>query len=185
MLLRLWSRDGAIDAAVAAARSVRLIAAGDALYADVASVRAPAFVRALAYAGIAADPVTDVPEPDRSAVPAIAERLDPLPPGIGALDVLWVEAVPLAVATRRSLGPRIVRWLRGDARRSRCRELLRGNEQLLAWERRAWISRAAIGDPRVRRVIRPIVFERVAMEPLQRSHLCRRESGEISRWLAG
>lgn len=186
MLLRLGSRDGDIDAAVAASRSVRLLATEDALYADVAPARVPAFIRALAYAGIAAADAPDAPVPDGVAVPVIADRLDPIPHGIRALDVVWVDVVPLAVATRRALGPRITRWIPPrDARLTRCRALLRGVEQLLAWERRAWVARADLADPRVRRVVRPIVFDRVVLEPKARSHLCRRESGEISRWAAG
>ncbi len=185
MLLRLGSRTGDIDSAIAVARSVRLLAAEDALYVEVAPARAAALIRALAYAGIAVADAPEAPAPDPTAVPASADRLDPLPRGTRALDVVWIEAVSLAAATRHALGPPILRWLPPyESRRARCRALLRSEEQLLAWERRAWISRADLADPRVRRVVRPIVFDRAALQPQARSHLCRRDSGEISRWAA-
>jgi hypothetical protein len=184
MLLRLGLRNGDIDWAVTVARSARLVAAEDALYVEVAPARADALVRALAYAGIAVAEAA-APVPDPAAVPAIADSLDPLPRDIRALDVVWVDTVPLAVATRRALGAPIVRrFLPRGPRRARCRALLRGEEQLLAWERRVWISRAGLADPRVRRVVRPIVFDHAALQPDVRSHLCPRGSGQISRWAA-
>lgn len=174
-----------LDAAAAAAGAVRLVRTGGSVVADLEPRRVVPFVRELAYAGTATIDVGAEPAVDSTFVPALARGLAALPGHIPAVDVLFVEAVPLARATRIALGRPLSRWLPGArARRERCRALLRDEERLLAWGRRVWIARAGLADPRVRAVLRPIVFDRGSLVRVRLVRTVARSDGAIARWAA-
>jgi hypothetical protein len=176
------SAGGDLDAAIPAAAALRLLRSRGELYAVVDDTHARSFRRALAYCGIRALPVADLPRVDPRAIPARSDALVPLPDDVGAIDVVTVEVVPLAAATRRETRRR-VRWLPLDPRRrARCRALLRGEEHLLAWERRAWIGRSDLSDARVRRILRPIVFDRRAIAVTRLAHVCYRTDRAFAQW---
>lgn len=134
-------------------------------YVEVPVATVPRLVRALAFAGIAAVPCdADLAAPPGAHV-AIGIGLSPLPRGLVALDVVRVVRMPLGRATREVFRRRFLGLMPpGPAARLRCRALLRGDDVMLAWSRRAWGSRAALRSARARGVLRPVVFDREAAE---------------------
>jgi hypothetical protein len=153
----------AVDLA-ALARALRLFRRRDHVWIDVAGEEVTSLKRDLALLGIATEAFAPPTERGPGWLPAVGRSLEPLVAEWDAIDV--VRAVPLdpGSASARVLGSpwsRLIRTLR-DRRRDRCRALLRREDALLRWERRAWVPPEALRDPRVRRTLRPIVFDRAA-----------------------
>src|SRR5439155_22293882 len=79
-----------------------------------------------------------------------------------AHDTVHVRTLPLGPETRRLL--RTWPWRRpAAARRARCRDLLRGEDAILGWRRRAWAATGVLRAAEVRRVLRPVVFDHAAI----------------------
>lgn len=139
-------------------------------------------VRAFAFAGIAAVPCDIDVRPPRDLLLARGLDLTPLP-GLDVFDVVRIERVPLGRATREMLRRRWAGILPpDDAARARCRSLLRGEDVLVAWDRRVWGSRAALRSPAARRVLRPVVFDRADDPPMLRGR-ARASDDAVARWL--
>jgi len=173
---------GGVDHALAVAPTVTLTRQGGVLYADVVEGDAAGLIRALAFAGVAATVCAADPVGPR-AVPAIGRDLAPLPAGLVDVDSVRVRRLALGEATREILRRR---WaaLRGpsSAARERCRAVLRGEDAVFAWERRAWGPRERLRDPRTRASLRPIVFDREALVRASEGRTYASE-GAIGRWL--
>lgn len=138
--------------------------------------------RGLAYAGVGTSE-EELPVPRADLVPALGSDL--LPASEPALEALALRRLTLGESTRRALGRR---WLRPvwpgqrARRRSACRELLRGSDEVVWWERRAWLAPGAIRLAAVRRSFRPIVFDRGALDSMRPGGLLHAAEGAISRW---
>ncbi|HEX4744938.1 MAG TPA: hypothetical protein VFW12_09770 [Candidatus Limnocylindria bacterium] len=141
--------------------------------------------RGLAFAGIGASD-DDLPVPRADLVPALGSDLSPATEP--ALDALTLSRLQLAWSTRRALGHP---WLRAawpayrTRRRVACRALLRGSDEVVRWERRAWLAPGAIRLAAVRRSFRPIVFDRAALDALRPGGVLHADEGAITRWAFG
>lgn len=180
--LRSASR-GAVGAAFAAAERVILSRRDGAAYAELDAASVPAFVRALAFAGVRAEPCT----PDLAA-PAglmLARGLDLEPLGAAVpLDVVRLERVPLGRDTHDLLRRRLFGILPPtEHARDRCRRLLRGDHVTFEWSRIVWGTRATLRTGRARRSLRPVVFSRAAGD-LPGGRLTT-DDERIGRWLFG
>jgi hypothetical protein len=153
-------------------------------FAELAPQEVIGFVRALALAGVAAEPSdADLARPSGTLV---ARGLDLRPVRAGAvdLDVVRVELVPLGRTTREMLRRRAWGVLPpAPADRQRCREFLRRENVLFAWSRRAWASRDALRAPSVRSVLRPVVFARDSAERWDLNGRTTARDEDLSRWL--
>ncbi|MBI2983005.1 MAG: hypothetical protein HYY42_02280 [Chloroflexi bacterium] len=140
--------------------------------------------RALAYAGISAEPCDAELAPPPGLLVARGMDLSPLPSGLVALDLVRIQRIHLGPATREALRRRCAGLLpAGAAARARCHALLRGEIVLFAWARHAWASRSALRCAPARTTLRPIVFDRDAVA--RRELLGRTSSRDeaIGRWL--
>lgn len=141
--------------------------------------------RGLAFAGVGTCD-EDLPVPRADLVPALASDL--LPATEPAIEALALRRLALGESTRRALGRR---WLRAvwpayrTRRRVACRALLHGSDEVVWWERRAWLPPGAIRLPAVRRSFRPIVFDRAALDSLRPGGLLHADDGAITRWAFG
>lgn len=179
-------RGRSIGPALATVGSATLTRRSEGAYVDVAMSAVRPLVRALAFAGIDAQCC----EPDLAPAPALlpARGLDlaPLAPGLVDVDVVRIERIPLGTATREVLVRRLGGLLPpAPPARARCHLLLRGDQVLFAWGRRAWGTRQALRSARARRSLRPIVFDR---EALARSDLAGRissDADDLAHWLFG
>lgn len=184
-VLRLLPSEGSrIAPALTAVEDAVLARRGDAAYVDVPVSVMTRLIRALAYAGISAEPCdADLAPPPRLHVARGAD-LSPLPPGFVDLDLVHIERIHAGAATREVLRRRWAGLLPpGAAARARCRAVLRGDVVLFAWARHAWASRAALRSAPARSALRPIVFD---PDALARHDLVGRTSSEdeaIGRWL--
>lgn len=175
---------GSIDPALAATPRAAIARTTNGVDLEVDEPYAPAVQRALAYVGVRADPApASFPAPDPQAFPALAESLDPLPSGVAALDVIRFEWIGIAAGTAEVLRRRWVGFLGPDpAHRLRCQALLGGEEHVFAWDRRSWASLADLRRPSVRRVLRPVVFDRAAVSRFGRRGRAFATAGLIDRW---
>lgn len=173
-----------IGPALATVDGVVLARQGGAAYAEVPVALVPGMTRALAFAGIAAQPCDADLAPPAGLYLARGTDLSPLPPGVVDLDLVRLERIPLGRATREVLRRRLAGLLpAGAAARDRCRVLLRGENVLFGWTRHAWAPRAGLRSIDARRSLRPVVFDRDARV---RGDLVGRTSSlddEIGRWL--
>lgn len=137
----------------------------DGLFVEVGHDDVASLVRALAFAGVQAVPAAVDLSTPRGPIPALGLDLASVPSALVAADVVRVRAIPLGEATAEVLRRRLG-WLRGPSERARirCRTLLRGEDVLLAWDRRAWIDRRDLRDRRLRAHLRPVVFDRGALD---------------------
>ena len=141
--------------------------------------------RGLAFAGVGASD-DELPVPRADLVPALASDLCPATEP--ALEALALSRLELSASTRRALGHR---WLRAMSpgyrrrRRTACRALLRGSDDVVRWERRAWLAPGAIRLASVRRSFRPIVFDRAALDSLRPGGMLHADDGAITRWAFG
>lgn len=184
-VLRLDPLHGArVDAALAAVEAVVLARRPDGRYAEVDLAEVAPFVRALAFAGIAAAPCdADLVAP-AGAIVAIGRDLEPLPQALLAADVIRIRRLALGEATAELLRKRM-RGLRAAsaAARDRCRGLLRGDDVVLAWSRRAWGTRAAVRGRAARSRLRPVVFDPAAAARADLPGRAFARDGAIGRWL--
>jgi len=184
--LRLVGRRGLdLDAPVASVGTATLIRRADGLYVEVAPGDVRDLVRAFAFAGIdAVDAVTPPVAADIAGhVAAVGTRLEPLPPATFVLDVVRVRRLAVGEATREVLRRRLA-WLRppSDEARRMCRRLLWREDAFLAWDRRAWIARAAIRDRAVRACLRPVVFDRRAADRMRERGRSFVTDRALARW---
>lgn len=161
--------------------AARLSRAGGSLWVYVAAADRNALVRDLALAGLGAIP--DDPPLTRSGdVPAIGNSLRPV--SELALDVLILRRIPLSEATRRALGARFARSVPTVRRRRHedCRALLSGADEQAWWERRAWLGASDLRRAGARATLRPIVFDRAALDRSRPGGVIRASDGAITRW---
>lgn len=186
-VLRLEAVAGtAVDLSLSTLEAVTLVRRPDGRYADVVQFEVARMVRALAYAGIDAVPCASDLETPARTFPAIGCDLRPVPAAVMASDVVRVRRLSIGEATAELLRRR---WwgLRAapPTSRERCRAVLRGDDSLLAWTRRAWGTRAALRTPAARSSLRPVVFDRAAFDRADlRSRAFARDAA-LGRWLFG
>ena len=125
----------------------------------------------------------------RSSVPdlvhglraATASHLDPLDPMLGAVDVVEIGRISLGEASA-SLMRRELPWQRpSKVRLDPCRRLLREEDAIIGWRRILWCSIAALRVVRTHVRVRPIVFDRAAIER-QELRWTYANDGVIERW---
>ena len=117
----------------------------------------------LAFAGIRASWST---APSRAAGlrPAIAFHLRPLDAALGAVDVVELTRIPLSDATSALMRRRLP-WLRSSqTARDACLRLLREEDAVIGWRRVVWCTVAVMRVARARIHLRPVVFDRAALE---------------------
>ncbi len=183
-ILRLDRRgDGHLDLALAAIDAVTLARTPAGAFAEVPHADVQGLTRALALAGVAAVPCEASLEPAPGLHPAAGRDLSPLIAGAVALDLVRLRRLPLAESTREALR-RDWHGLRPPSRegRERCRSLLRGEDAAFAWTRQAWATAAALRTRTVRAVLRPIVFDRAALERASEGRTYGRD-GLLGKWL--
>lgn len=184
-VLRLEPLGGShVDRALAAVGSATLTRREDGAFVEVAVADVARLVRALAFAGVAASACdADLAAP-RGLVPAVGRDLAPLARPLAGTDIVRVRRLTLGEATREVLRRRLGGLLPAPApARDRARALLRGEDVLLAWTRRAWLTRGVLRAGPVRRSLRPIVFDREALERPDPGGRTFASSGALQRWL--
>ena len=134
----------------------------------------------LAFAGIRCS-LSSVPSPATGLRPAIAHHLEPLDAALGVIDVVELRPIPLSEASA-ALMHRPLPW----PRRSRstldaCLRLLREEDAVIGWRRVVWCSVAAMRLARARMRLRPVVFDRAALQR-QTLHWTYAGAGAIERW---
>jgi hypothetical protein len=138
-------------------------------------------MRVMALVGIRCTVVAQMPQVPVLLRPAIGFDLSPVDRSAGAFDVVEVQAVSLGDATR-SLIRRRAGWLPIPRRdRERCRALLHGEDVILAWRRTVWCAAASFRDVRRQARLRPIVFDRGAIER-NRPRWIYASEGALTRW---
>lgn len=163
----------------------RIVRADRTLWVTVAPGSCADLRRRLALAGIGTVE-EDAPVPRHDLVQSLGLGLAPA--SEPAIEILLLRRVPLAESTSRALGARSLRRLVPAYRSPReraCRELLHGTDELAWWERRAWLTAGALRLAEVRRVFRPIVFDRGALASPRPGGLVRARDGSITRWAFG
>lgn len=138
--------------------------------------------RGLAFAGVGAVE-EDAPTPRSDLIQSVGLGLAPAPEPV--IEILSLRLLPHAESTGRALGSVTLRRLvpRYRAARHRaCRDLLRGADELVCWERRAWLTASALRRSGVRRSFRPIVFDRDALTSPRLGGLASARSGAITQW---
>ena len=184
-VLRLDPLPGArIDRAIATVETAALVRRADGAYLDVSAPDVAPVVRALAFAGIdAAVSEVDLALP-RGLLPAVGRDLAPLMRGLVACDVVRVRRLTLAQATRELLGRPFAGLRRPrEAARKSARGLLRDDDALLAWARRAWATRDALRTRAVRRSLRPVIFDRSAVDRADLDGRTLASAGALTHWL--
>jgi hypothetical protein len=84
--------------------------------------------------------------------------------GFQATDVIELRTIPLSDASA-VLMRRHVPWLPSSrAARDACRRLLRDEDAVMGWRRIVWCSVASFRAARARTRLRPVVFDRAAVE---------------------
>jgi hypothetical protein len=169
----------AVDTAIAAVDRVVLSRSGGAAYAEVEAALVPAFVRALAFAGVRADACAADLAPPAGSLVARGLCLEPL---AVSLDVVRLERVALGRDTRDLMRRRLFGILPpGERAREECRRLLRGDQVTFEWSRLVWGTRAILRTGQARRTLRPIVFSR-AIRDVPGGRLTT-GGDDIGRWL--
>jgi hypothetical protein len=113
--------------------------------------------------------------------PAIAFDLVPLDAAFQAIDVVELRQISLGEASATLMRRRLP-WLRSPrAARDACRRLLRDEDAILGWRRTVWCSVTSLRAARSRVRLRPVVFDRSALErhPLRWTYV---GDGAIERW---
>lgn len=186
-VLRLAPLGGTtVGPALAAVGSAALARRGGTAYVEVPVADVPRLVRALAYGGIAAEHCdADLAAPV-GLIAAVGLDLDPLPAELVAFDSVRVRRLPLGAAVREILRRRYAGLLPASvSARGRCRALLRGESAMLAWERRAWASRSALRAAPASRSLRPVVFDRAALERTDLAGRTSSADADLAHWLFG
>lgn len=117
----------------------------------------------LALAGIRSS-WSSVPSRSPALRPAIALHLEPLDAAFGAVDVVELRRIPMSVASA-ALMSRRAPWLRSSqVSRDTCLRLLREEDAVIGWRRTVWCTVAAMRGARARIRLRPVVFDRSAVD---------------------
>ena len=120
-------------------------------------------IQQLALAGIRSS-LSSVPSRETALRPAIAAHLEPLDAAVEAIDVVEVRHISLGDASALLMRRRLP-WLRGSAvARDACLRLLREEDAVIGWRRVVWCSVAALRVARTRVRLRPVVFDRAAVD---------------------
>lgn len=136
--------------------------------------------RHLALAGVRASHCGGAPTPAAGQRAALALDLAPLE-STQLLDVVEVRSIPLGDALSLLSRRRLPLFRVPQTARIACRKLLREEDQLVAWRRVVWCSLASLRGLRGHLRVRPIVFDRTALQ----RHAPRWayvSSGELARW---
>lgn len=135
----------------------------------------------LALAGIRATSCGAIPGPNGGLRPAIAFDLEPFGGAPEAIDVVEVRHIPLSQASAALMRRRLP-WLRSSrTAREACLRLLREEDVVLGWRRIVWCSIGSMRTLRAHVRLRPVVFDRAALE----HHSLRWRyvsDGAIQRW---
>jgi hypothetical protein len=135
----------------------------------------------LALAGVRVTQCSSVPGPATDLRPAIAFDLVPLDKAFLAIDVVELRQIPLSDASA-ALMQRRLPWLgRSRASRDACRRLLRDEDAVLGWRRLVWCSVSSLRAARALVRLRPVVFDRAAVQHHQLRWTYVTE-GAIERW---
>jgi hypothetical protein len=155
-------RRSAFDTCLARLGGGRLTRAEGVTYLEIDSAVEDATYQ-LALAGIRGS-WSSVPGPETGLRPAIALDLKPLDAAFGALDVVELRRIPLSDASAVLLHRRLP-WLQSSqAARDACLRLLREEDAVIGWRRVVWCSLAAWRVSRARIRLRPVVFDRAAVD---------------------
>ena len=134
----------------------------------------------LALAGVRGS-WASVPSASTGLRPAIALHLEPLDAAIGAIDVVELMPIPLSEASAALMHRRLPWLRRSRATRDACLRLLREEDAVIGWRRIVWCSVAAIRTARARARLRPVVFDRAAVDR-QTLRWTYASAGAIERW---
>ncbi len=135
----------------------------------------------LALAGVRVRHCSSVPVPGDGVRPAVGLDLVPLDTALHAIDVIDLRPMSLGDASSVLLHRRVP-WLASSrAAHDACRRLLREDDAVMGWRRIVWCSVASFRAARARVRLRPIVFDRAAMEhqPLRWTYVSERA---IEEW---
>ena len=134
----------------------------------------------LGSAGIRVTPCATIPGPASALRPAIAFDLAPVDDALKAIDVVEFRPISLSEATAALMHRRLP-WRRSRAARDACRRLLREEDAVFGWRRVVWAPVAALRTARTHVRLRPVVFDRGAIErqPLRWTYV---SAGAIERW---
>jgi hypothetical protein len=130
----------------------------------------------LALAGVRVTRSPGVPGPDKGLRPAIGFDLAPLGVVFQAIDILELRPIPLSAASAVLMHRRLA-WLGSSGpARDACRRLLRDEDAVMGWRRVVWCSVASLRAARARARLRPVVFDRAALErqPLRWTYVSER-----------
>jgi hypothetical protein len=137
-------------------------------------------IHQLALAGVRSSR-SSVPSLETGLRPAIVPHLKPLDPALDAVDVLEVRPISLGAASGALMRRRLP-WLRGSRlTRDACLRLLREDDAVIGWRRIVWCSIAALRVIRTHVRVRPIVFDRAAVDR-QELRWTYVSDGAIERW---
>lgn len=176
----------ALERGAAVVDEVTFVRRADGCFAQVRSYDASRMVRALAYAGIDARESTSDLSAPRDHLPAVADDLAPAPMALVTCDIVRVRRLHLGEATAEVLRRRLAAFhAPSAAAQARCRLLLEGEEALFAWERHGWVERARLRALRSRSSLRPIVFDRGALERDERRGRSFASDGALAAWAFG
>lgn len=134
----------------------------------------------LALAGIRCS-WSSVPGPGTGLRPAIALHLEPLDVALGAIDIVELRPIPLSEASAALMRRRLPWVRRSEATLNTCLRLLREEDAVIGWRRIVWCSVAAIRRAGARTRLRPVVFDRAALDrqALRWTYV---SAGAIERW---
>lgn len=167
-----------LDRAIAAVDGVTLARREDGTYIQVSAHDVADLVRVLALGGIEVTGVAGDVVGETGAVRATSDDLRPAPRQALIVDLVQVRRVGLGEATSRALGRRLPRFRSPSAGAMvQCRELLSGDEVVLAWRRLAHAKRDQVRALRSYG-LRPFVFERGA----GRDRLTLMSRGAFAKW---
>ena len=120
-------------------------------------------IQQLALAGIRSS-LSAVPSRQTALRPAIAAHLEPLDAAVEAIDVVEVRCISLGDAIAALMHRRLL-WLRGSrVARDACLRLLREEDAVMGWRRVVWCSVSALRLAQARGRLRPVVFDRAAVD---------------------
>lgn len=187
MIFRLTSVSGdRIDVTVASIGELTLVRRSDGCFAEVGDEQADALVRVLAYAGIQADATQTDLRHGSTAIPATAGDLRPAPVDLVISDSVRIRRIPLGDATAEVLRRRfaLFRAPSVDARRKAIR-LLRGQDVMFSWQRRALVGPAAVRSLRRSSSLRPVILDRLSVGWTGAEPRAFASDGLLGRWAFG
>ena len=134
----------------------------------------------LALAGIRCS-WSSVPSPATGLRPAIAHHLEPLDAALGVVDIVELTSIGLSEASAALMHRRLPWLRRSRAALDACLRLLREEDAVIGWRRTVWCSVSAMRVARARMRLRPVVFDRAAVDrqTLRWTYV---SAGAIERW---